>query len=63
MRWSFTVYKNIKTIYCIPETNTLLDVNYNSIKKGEKKWWREEEMKEQTKEREKKNGKKEGDEQ
>ena len=29
----FTIYINIKSLYCIPETNIILYVNYISIKK------------------------------
>ena len=27
----FIMYKNIKSLYCIPETNIIVYVNYNSI--------------------------------
>ena len=33
----FTIYTNIKSLCCTPETNIMLDVNYTSIKKKKKK--------------------------
>ena len=33
----FTVYTNIESLCCAPETNIMLYVNYTSIKKGKEK--------------------------
>ena len=33
----FVVYTNIKSLYCSPETNTMLYVNFTSIEKQKKK--------------------------
>ena len=33
----FTIYTYIKSLYCTPETNTVLYVNYISIQLGEKR--------------------------